>query len=84
MSTDISMFTCMPVISDTNLTCGGILLEPAGTIQSPDSDGDGEYDSYAMCFWAIIAPVDKYVKIKFTSVDIEYSNTCDYDRVQVN
>ena len=69
---------------DKNRTCGGVLFDPVGKIESQDNDGDGLYDDYAICGWVIVAPVDRFIKINFTNVDIEPSPPkCSYDRVQV-
>ena len=59
------------------------MLDAVGTIESVDGDKDGEYDSSLNCFWLIIAPEDKVIKLNFTRVDIEFSSTCSYDKVQV-
>ena len=59
------------------------MFDSVGTIESSDNDGDGLYDSYSICGWVIIAPKDRYIKLNFTSVDIEYSSSCLYDVVQV-
>merc|ERR1712038_2177550 len=43
--------------------------------------GMGSYSNNMECSWKIIAPAGMYVKVHFTSMDIEHHGQCEYDSV---
>ncbi|KAM5338742.1 cubilin [Glossophaga mutica] len=66
--------------------CGGYLTGPDQTFTSPDSDSNGRYDRNLNCIWFIIAPVNKVIKLTFSTFTLEAASTmrrCIYDYVKV-
>lgn len=68
---------------DRDFLCGGILIEPNGTILSPDRDFDGVYESNLDCPWLLIAPEGKIIQLIFKYSVIESSEICEFDRAEV-
>ncbi|XP_036315022.1 cubilin [Pipistrellus kuhlii] len=66
--------------------CGGYLTETNNTFASPDSDANGRYDKNLNCIWFIIAPVNKLIKLTFSTFALESVSTlqrCIYDYVKL-
>ncbi|XP_077124414.1 cubilin [Ranitomeya variabilis] len=65
--------------------CGGYLANATGRFGSPDSNGDGKYDSALHCVWNIVAPVNKQITLTFSSffLEAQVSTTCRYDFVKI-
>ncbi|KAL3836256.1 hypothetical protein ACJMK2_021695 [Sinanodonta woodiana] len=61
--------------------CGGILLTPTGTIQSPNFPGN--YPHSRSCIWRITVQTGRRVSLTFNTMNIESQNTCFYDYVAV-
>lgn len=59
-----------------------VVNDASGAIMSPGFF-NGRYDHNVKCSWKFVAPVGKVVKVKFQVMDIEKSNECGYDSVQV-
>ena len=69
--------------TDSDNLCGELLVGPEGTIHSADRDDNGEYDSNSECYWILVAPASKTVRIEFLSIAIEASSDCSYDFIAV-
>ena len=69
--------------TDSDNLCGEMLFGPEGTIQSADRDDNGQYDSNSECYWILVAPASKTVRIEFLSIAIEASSDCSYDFIAV-
>ncbi|XP_036916668.1 cubilin [Sturnira hondurensis] len=66
--------------------CGGYLTGPDQTFASPDSDSNGRYDKNLDCVWFIIAPVNKVIKLTFSTFALESTSAmrrCTYDYVKL-
>jgi cubilin len=62
--------------------CGGLRSSSNGTISYPDST-DLNYAHNSRCAWLIKTNNTKVLNITFTKFDIEVSNDCKYDWLQV-
>lgn len=68
-------------------TCGGIVTNST-TISSPDVRrgnlrNSWDYLGVLSCVWNITAPADKKIVIKFEKLDLDYSEICSYDYVEI-
>ncbi|XP_003786834.1 cubilin [Otolemur garnettii] len=66
--------------------CGGYLTAPNTTFVSPDSDLDGRYDNSLNCIWFITAPVNKVIKLTFSTFALEAASSmklCRFDYIKV-
>lgn len=72
----------VPVIGDLG-ECDERIKQPSGFIHSPDLDNDGEYETYQNCLFTIIAPELQVIYMMFTEFDIEFSQDCGYDFVDI-
>ncbi|XP_024431584.2 cubilin [Desmodus rotundus] len=66
--------------------CGGHLTGPDQTFASPDSDSNGRYDKNLNCMWFITAPVNKVIKLTFSTFTLESASImrrCIYDYVKL-
>ncbi|KAM9673713.1 cubilin [Trichechus inunguis] len=66
--------------------CGGYLTGSNYTFSSPDSDSNGRYDNNLNCVWFISAPVNKLIKLTFSTFSLEAATTlqrCFYDYVKL-
>ncbi|XP_054159895.1 LOW QUALITY PROTEIN: cubilin-like [Oppia nitens] len=68
--------------------CGGKFYNVSqGYIQSPDVDNNGKYDLDLNCWYTILMPSDKVVKLTFEKLDIEESpsngSKCIYDYLEI-
>ncbi|CAH0562353.1 unnamed protein product [Brassicogethes aeneus] len=61
--------------------CGGILIDPTGTITSPNYPNG--YPSGVVCQWIIETDYGKSVELTIDHLDIEKDNQCAYDYVKV-
>ena len=69
---------------DIDGQCGGILTNTTNSIVAPDRDGDGQYDNNLNCLWAIIAPRDHVIELEFRDLDLEETDTCDFDVIEAS
>lgn len=69
---------------DTVQECGGVVHSISGQISSPDSDGDGQYDTNVDCLWKIQAPEGQVIRFTLNEVNIEWSESCDKDFLAVS
>lgn len=67
------------------IECGGKLKADfsIGFVYSHARYGDRKYPKLAHCIWEIYAEIEYGIKIKFTQLDIEKENTCEYDYIAV-
>lgn len=66
--------------------CGGYLTGSTHTFGSPDSDSNGRYDKNLNCILFITAPVNKLIKLTFSTFALEAATSlqrCIYDYVKV-
>lgn len=66
--------------------CGGYLTGSTHTFGSPDSDSNGRYDKNLNCIWFITAPVNKLIKLTFSTFALEAATSlqrCIYDYVKL-
>lgn len=74
------------LVLSNNVACGAsrpdILTEESGSILSPGF-ADNSYYNGLTCSWKIVAPVGKVVKISIQILDLERSNDCTYDSLQI-
>ncbi|XP_069095273.1 deleted in malignant brain tumors 1 protein-like isoform X3 [Pleurodeles waltl] len=61
--------------------CGGILLEPSGTLFSPFYPG--HYPNNARCVWQIQARNNFRIHLSIPNLQLEPSNNCVYDYIEV-
>ncbi|XP_078500080.1 scavenger receptor cysteine-rich domain-containing protein DMBT1-like isoform X2 [Lissotriton helveticus] len=61
--------------------CGGILLEPSGSLSSPFYPG--HYPNNARCVWQIQARNNFRIHLSIHSLQLETSNNCVYDYIEV-
>ena len=59
--------------------CGGTSHNETGWIASPDSNGDGYYDSNLDCLWKIYTTKDHVIGFKIGFLDIENTVECTRD-----
>ena len=64
--------------------CGRLLRDIEGSIESPDNDGDGQYDSNQYCRWTILADENKMVQLEIFEMDIEEEDDCFNDYLAVS
>lgn len=62
--------------------CGGVLTDTNGTLKYP-TDG-GRYHHNAKCAWLIRTNLTKVLNITFKSFNLEASNDCRFDWLQVS
>ncbi|XP_048237900.1 cubilin-like isoform X1 [Haliotis rufescens] len=62
-------------------SCGGVLTQRSGTITSPNYPAT--YNHGDACAWQILAPEGTRIRVRFVSVNLESSPTCQYDYLQV-
>ena len=61
-----------------------MLRDLEGLIESPDNDGDGQYDSNQYCRWTILADENKMVQLEIVEMDIEEEDDCFNDYLAVS
>ena len=61
--------------------CGGKFYNDSGNITSPGYPDEYENNDY--CEWEINVSEGKSIEIVFHDVDIEQSNTCSFDYIEV-
>ena len=61
--------------------CGEVLVGQTGTFTSPNYPAD--YDNNLNCQWTISVPSGN-IQIDITSLDVEDSSTCSYDKLEVS
>ncbi|XP_006821491.1 protein SpAN-like [Saccoglossus kowalevskii] len=71
--------TCNDVVSRSD--CGEKLTSSSGTITSPNYPDD--YDDNVQCSWFIQAPDDYRVSITFDDFLLEFSEPCEFDRLEI-
>ena len=71
------------ILADPDGLCGRILTNSTNSISAPDRDGDGLYDEKIKCFWAFIAPKDHVIQLEFRDMDLEETENCDFDIIEV-
>lgn len=65
-------------------SCGGLLSGYSGIITSPKHpEKNDEYVSDTVCEWTIQLPLGEKVSLHFDSFDLEDSDNCTYDNVEV-
>lgn len=68
------------------LECGGVVEGTSGVIQSPGYPNG--YAHWIRCYWNIIAPFGRKVKLEFDDLDMERpsrgTNQCRYDTLTVS
>lgn len=64
-------------------TCVGDLRVQAGIITYPE-EVNSNYTNMQDCFWTITVGEDKIIKLRFEWIDIEPSDTCEYDYLEVS
>ncbi|XP_058980023.1 cubilin homolog [Musca domestica] len=69
-------------IPTAKTNCGGVYTKPGYNIRLPTND-EGTYMHDMECYWAIMAPRDKYILINWKSFDLEESMDCSYDYVEI-
>ncbi|XP_063696850.1 cubilin homolog [Culicoides brevitarsis] len=62
--------------------CGGDINEST-ILESPKQDDDGNLPAGIDCVWRISAPIGKIIVIRFEKVDLEHSEGCNYDYINV-
>ena len=55
-----------------------------GRFGPPDSDSDGLYDPDFSCTWYVFGSGDKLMQIYLTDLDIEESDNCQHDYIEVS
>ena len=70
--------------TDCNESCDSKADWLSGLITSLDCDQDGFYDYNLKCTWTITGEVYLEVKIHVNDLDIQESENCIFDYVQVN
>ncbi|KAI8034244.1 hypothetical protein M5D96_013003 [Drosophila gunungcola] len=68
-----------PVGSDH---CGGVFYKSGTHIRMP-VDSDGEYASDASCYWVIVVPAHKAVRLHWLSFSTEGSLECSFDYLEI-
>ncbi|KAJ8936435.1 hypothetical protein NQ318_015581, partial [Aromia moschata] len=63
--------------------CGGKLLDKNGTLRYPAANHE-TYDNLASCSWTIEVNNTKVINITFTKFDIEKSDGCRFDWLQIH
>ncbi|KAL7042861.1 hypothetical protein ACKWTF_001317 [Chironomus riparius] len=68
-------------------SCGGI-IKNSTVITSPKNlraniKNMWEYLGSLVCVWNISAPADKKIVVKFEKIDLDYSEICSYDNVEI-
>ncbi|KAG7322698.1 hypothetical protein KOW79_014044 [Hemibagrus wyckioides] len=61
-------------------TCGGKMIKPQGTIQTPNWP-EKNYPSGITCSWLITVEPDKVIEVKFDKFDVERDTYCRFDYV---
>lgn len=61
--------------------CGGILKKDEGVIKSPIENE--RYQPNTDCTWVIVAPPGHVIMLTWASFDLEFSNGCKYDYVEL-
>ncbi|KAL5234243.1 hypothetical protein ACI65C_001653 [Semiaphis heraclei] len=64
-------------------SCGGYFDTFNGTIKFPDSNTSLTYQSNMNCAWTIDVNSSRVVNMSFVWIDIEKSNICSYDYVEI-
>ncbi|CAH0395162.1 unnamed protein product [Bemisia tabaci] len=65
-------------------SCGGLLSGYSGIITSPKHpEKNDEYVSDTVCEWTIQLPLGEKVSLHFDSFDLEDSDNCTYDNVEI-
>ena len=64
--------------------CGGLLTNLSGEIYAPGSVNRGLYDPNMDCGWIIQVEQGARIELKILNIDIEESESCRYDFLQVH
>lgn len=62
--------------------CGGVHTRAGDNIRLP-VNGAGEYAQDATCYWVIMAPPNKAIRLHWLSFELEGSNDCSFDYVEI-
>ncbi|XP_017055443.1 cubilin homolog [Drosophila ficusphila] len=62
--------------------CGGVHTRSGEHIRSPVDDDD-KYGSSLTCYWVIMAPANKAIRLRWQSFDLESSSHCYFDYVEI-
>jgi len=65
-----------------DLTCGGPIVDLEGSIFSPNYPQP--YPKDVSCMWTMRAPIGYLIKINFQKFDLENSNYCDFDTLNID
>lgn len=63
--------------------CGGVRSDESGTLRYPE-DPNGSYSHNSRCAWLIKTNITKVLSVNFTKFDLEPSNDCKFDWLQVS
>ncbi|KAH8274197.1 hypothetical protein KR018_002473, partial [Drosophila ironensis] len=72
-------YRSIPAGSDV---CGGVHTKPGDNIRMP-VDGRGEYKPDSTCYWVIVAPANKAIRLHWLSFSMEASVDCSFDFVEI-
>lgn len=87
----VNGFTCAcpspwtgPLCQITQQECGGYLTGPAGSFSYPNNPGHDQYNHNVSCAWVIHTDPNKILHVTFPFFDLESSNNCDADFLQIH
>lgn len=69
-------------VPSSDAYCGGVYRTPGEKISLTLND-QGEYMPDLECYWTIIAPYNKHIYIDWKSFELEESNDCNYDYIEI-
>ncbi|CAJ0965090.1 unnamed protein product [Ranitomeya imitator] len=64
--------------------CGGVLTGLNGTLSYPSNPGTESYEENLSCSWVIKTEAKKVLRITFPYFNLEVSQTCSFDFLQIN
>ena len=65
-------------------SCGTVLANLSGEVHAPGSVNGGFYDHNMDCGWIIQVEQGARIELKILDIDIEESESCRYDFLQVH
>ncbi|XP_020802550.1 LOW QUALITY PROTEIN: cubilin homolog [Drosophila serrata] len=71
-------YRAVPVADDK---CGGVHTRPGDNIRLPVNEG--EYANDVTCYWVIMAPPNKVIRLHWISFHLESSMDCSFDYVEI-
>lgn len=76
-------YACIDNIHDLcfTATCGGRISGASGRISSPNYPSN--YDANLDCEWTVQGPVGHYLKLSWTTVNMQYSENCTADYLEI-